>query len=92
MLPPQEASRPANQLYLRFADSTVGNLPLPAENDMQNALPTAIRFEGDAFVYEIVFSEDAPSFNDSQQLLHMAGTYRYTVDLTAKTVSLKIAS
>lgn len=84
--------RPENQLYLRFADSTVGSLPLPAENAMQSALPTAIRFEGDAFVYEVVFSENAPSFNDSQQLLHMAGTYRYTVDLAAKTVSLKIAA
>lgn len=59
---------------------------------MQSALPTAIRFEGDAFVYEVVFQENAPSFSQPQQLLHIAGTYRYTVDLTAKTVSLKIVA
>lgn len=82
--------RPVNELYLRFADSTVGSLPLPAEHDMQDALPTAIRFEGGAFIYEVVFSENAPSFSQPQQLLHIAGTYRYTVDLSAKTVSLDI--
>ena len=28
--------------------------------------------------------------NEGQSLLHLAGTYRYTVDLTAKTISLTV--
>ena len=28
--------------------------------------------------------------NEGQSLLHLAGTYRYTVDLAAKTISLTV--
>lgn len=46
-------------------------------------------FTGGTFVYTVVFSDQLLD-NEGQSLLHLAGTYRYTVDLAAKTISLTV--
>lgn len=46
-------------------------------------------FLDDALVYIVSFDDQLLS-QDGQTLLHLAGSYRYTVDLTNKTVSLVV--
>lgn len=78
-------------LLLRLPDGTLANLPLPSSNPVNVAPPDTMAFSGGTFVYTINFPEDFV-FYDSQTLLHLAGTYRYTVDLAAKTVSLTVTN
>lgn len=74
-------------LSLYLADGTLCSLPLPWSGGLGIAPPDKMWFAGDSFNYEITFS--AYSYVSDQQY-HVAGTYRYTVDLTAQTVSLDI--
>lgn len=78
-----------NELYLRFADDTLAVLPLPRSSYFGTAAPDTMEFIENTFVYKVTFQEQL-HIEDSQTLIHLAGTYRYTVDLTAKTVSLEI--
>ena len=78
-----------NALMIRFADGTQADLPLPQSYAMGVARPDSMTFSGGTFVYTVVFSDQLLD-NEGQSLLHLAGTYRYTVDLTAKTISLTV--
>lgn len=78
-------------LILRFPDGTLANLPLPSSSPVNAAPPDTMEFSGGSFVYTIDFPEDFV-FYESQVLLHLKGTYRYTVDLETKTVSLSVTS
>jgi len=75
------------ELDLYLADGTKVTLPLPWSSGMGVAPPDSMQFDGDTFVYEITFSEYSYL---SETEYHVQGTYRYTVDLTAQTVSLSI--
>ncbi|BAK98205.1 hypothetical protein OBV_10070 [Oscillibacter valericigenes Sjm18-20] len=85
---PPDANR--YSLYLYLSDRTVTPLPLPWADAINCALPDKMWFDGDTFVYEVVFTEDAPNLVSGEGFSHVKGTYRYTVDLTARTVSLEI--
>ena len=65
------------QLYLRFADGQEAHLPLPNVPDSFTIMtPATADFEGDTFTYDV----------DAGQL----GTYRYTVDLSARTIAMTV--
>lgn len=76
-------------MWLYFADGTVAALPLPSRNFVGTAPPAGMAFDGGTFTYEVVFTEDEPGM-PGEGFIHVKGTYRYTVDLSAKTVSLEI--
>lgn len=76
-------------LMIRFLDGTLAKLPLPFSNPVNIAPPDTMNFSDGRFTYEIRF-EAEDSYG--QTLYHLAGTYRYTVDLEAKTVSLSVTS
>lgn len=78
-------------LYLRFADGTLANLPLPHNALYSTGFPDTMDFAGNGFTYTITFSDQLTN-PDTGELLHLKGTYRYTVDLEAKTVSLSVTS
>lgn len=78
-----------NELYLRFADDTLAVLPLPRSSYFGTAAPDTMEFSGNTLVYKVTFP-DQLLMEESQTLIHLEGTYRYAVDLTAKTVSLEI--
>jgi VCBS repeat-containing protein len=48
-----------------------------------------MEFTGDTFVYTVRFAEELLG-DEGQFLIHLKGTYRYTVDLANKAVSLVI--
>lgn len=79
-------------LFLSFADGSVSQLPLPLSSAEVTAEPDSIWFDGNDLIYEVSFIDDLP--NDATQnagdFIHLKGTYRYTVDLDTKTVSLII--
>lgn len=77
------------QLFLRFADGTEASLPLPQAQEAATAPPDTMLFLDDALVYIVSFDDQLLS-QDGQTLLHLTGSYRYTVDLTDKTVSLVV--
>ena len=77
------------QLFLRFADGTEASLPLPQAQEAATAPPDTMLFLEDTLVYIVSF-EDQLLSQDGQTLLHLAGNYRYTVNLTDKTVSLVV--
>lgn len=77
------------QLLLRFADGTEASLPLPQAQEVGTAPPDTMLFLDGTLVYVVSF-EDQLLSQDGQTLLHLAGSYRYTVDLTDKTVSLTV--
>jgi hypothetical protein len=74
---------------MRFADSTWAYLPLPDSDVFSIATPDTMEFSGDTFTYSVRFEDEAVS-SDGQSLIHLKGTYRYTVDLANKTVALTI--
>lgn len=74
-------------LSLRFADGTQADLPLPSDGVMSIARPGSMEFQADQFIYTVQFATTEVT-NEGQSLIHLAGTYCYTVDLSAKTVSL----
>lgn len=76
-------------LWLYFADGNMAVLPLPSRNFVGTAPPASMAFDGGTFTYEVVFTEDEPGM-PGEGFVHVKGTYRYTVDLSAKTVSLEI--
>ena len=76
-------------LVLRFSDGSEASLPLPHATDMGFAQPDTLEFRDGQLLYAVTFPTQAVS-SDGQTLIHLAGTYRYTVDLAAKTVSLAI--
>lgn len=78
-------------LYLRFADGTLANLPLPHNALYSTGFPDTMDFARNGFTYTITFSDQLTN-PDTGELLHLKGTYRYTVDLEAKTVSLSVTS
>lgn len=82
----------ANSLYLSFADGSITQLPLPKSSATGTAEPDSMRFDENTLAYEITFTDDLPdeTSQDVQDFIHVKGTYRYTVDLDSKTVSLKI--
>lgn len=85
---PPDANR--YSLYLYLSDGTVAPLPLPWADAINCAPPDKMWFDGDTFVYEVVFTEDAPNLISGEGFSHVKGTYRYTVNLADKTVSLSI--
>lgn len=85
---PPDANRYSFYLYL--PGGTVAPLPLPWADDVNCAPPDKMWFDGDTFVYEVVFTKDAPNLISGEGFKHRKGTYRYTVDLASKTVSLEI--
>ena len=74
-------------LYCYFADGTEAQLPLPFASAMAIAEPQSMDITDNTLTYEITFDDNL--YLDSY--LHFAGTYVYTVDLVAKTVSLHIS-
>ena len=74
-------------LTLRFADGTDAVLPLPSDSMMSIALPESMAFQDGQFLYTVTFPTTETA---GGQLIHLAGTYHYTVDLAAKTVSLTV--
>lgn len=76
-------------LNLRFPDGTLTSLPLPFASEVAIARPNTMEFTGDTFVYTVTFSSQEVT-NEGQSLIHLAGTYRYTVDLTERMVSLTV--
>ena len=73
----------------RFADGTTTLLPLARDDYWASALPDSMEFRNGKFVYETTFTEEL-LLDEGRELIHLAGTYRYEVDLTAKTVSLTL--
>lgn len=78
-----------NALSIRFADGTRAALPLPQSYEMGVAAPDTMEFSEGTFRYTIAFSQELLT-NEGQSLLHLAGTYCYTVNLSTKTVSLTV--
>ena len=74
-------------LTLRFADGTDAVLPLPSDSMMSIAPPESMAFQNGQFLYTVTFPTTETA---GGQLIHLAGTYHYTVDLAAKTVSLTV--
>ena len=74
-------------LTLRFADGTDAYLPLPSDSMMSIAPPESMAFQNGQFLYTVTFPTTETT---GGQLIHLAGTYHYTVDLAAKTVSLTV--
>lgn len=74
-------------LYLRFPDGTLANLPLPKNNLIGTPLVDNGLFADGKFIYSVSFPE---KMMDGDILVHLKGTYRYEVDLSAKTVSLTV--
>ena len=74
-------------LTLRFADGTDAVLPLPSDSMMSIAPPESMAFQDGQFLYTVTFPTTETA---GGQLIHLAGTYHYTVDLAAKTVSLTV--
>jgi len=64
-------------------------VPRPRTNGYDSALLETIGFRDGKFVYEITFPAEEVT-NEGMTLIHLKGTYRYEVDLTAKTVSLTV--
>ena len=62
-------------MVIQFPDETEATLPLPSDYGFVTYLPTSQSFSENTFIYEI--AEDTR-------------TYRYTVNLQAKTVSLNV--
>lgn len=77
------------QLLLRFADGTEASLPLPQAQEVGTAPPDTMLFLDGTLIYVVSFEDQLLSQN-GQTLLHLAGSYRYTVNLTDKTVSLTV--
>ena len=74
-------------LTLRFADGTAAVLPLPSDSMMSIAPPESMALQDGQFLYTVTFPTTETA---GGQLVHLAGTYHYTVDLAAKTVSLAV--
>ena len=74
-------------LVLRFTDGTAAYLPLPNASYMGVAQPDSMEFQNGQFLYSVTFPTTESLGKD---LIHLAGTYRYTADLAAKTVSLSV--
>lgn len=74
-------------LYCYFADGTEAQLPLPFASAMAIAEPQSMDITDNTLTYEITFDDNLYV----NSYLHFVGTYVYTVDLTAKTVSLNIS-
>lgn len=72
--------------YVYCPDGTECQLELPANSAMGIATPDSVHFEDGKLSYKIVFTDDL--YLDSY--LHFAGTYTYTMNLAAKTLSLSI--
>lgn len=77
------------RLDIRFADGTLAQLPLPWADYPAVALPETTDYRGGFFCYDLHF-DDTTWFNDGNSINHVAGTYHYTVDLAARTVSLTV--
>lgn len=77
------------RLFLRFSDDTLTILPLPNASEAEVAPPDSMSFSEGKFVYEVLFSEELVN-SFGQFPIHLAGTYHYEVDLSAKTVSLTV--
>ena len=76
-------------LYLRFPDGALADLPLPPGTPADAPRSEDILLSGDTLTYTVTFPE--PQTDErSGALLHLQGTYRYTVDLNARTVSLRL--
>ena len=73
----------------RFADGTTALLPLARDGYWASALPDSMEFRNGKFLYETTFTDEL-LLDEGRELIHLAGTYRYEVDLTAKTVSLTL--
>ena len=69
------------QLYLRFSDGTEAQLPL-ANTPVGFAVltPSSAAFTHSGFTYDI----------DASELGFPGSVYRYTVDLTAKTIAMTV--
>jgi hypothetical protein len=65
----------------------MADLPLPWNNPVGKAAPDTMAFSAGRFTYELHFDEEAST---EDTLYHLAGTYRYEVDLAARTVSLTV--
>ena len=80
---------PDLSLWLRFTDGMIASLLLPRASGYDTALPDTMEFQNGKFIYEIVFPTEELT-NEGQSLIHLKGTYRYEVDLDARTVSLTV--
>ena len=76
-------------LYLRFPDGALADLPLPPGTPADAPRSEDILLSGDTLTYTVTFPEPQTD-KRSGALLHLQGTYRYTVDLNARTVSLRL--
>lgn len=76
-------------LYLRFPDGALADLPLPSGTPADAPRSEDILLSGDTLTYTVTFPEPQTD-KRSGALLHLQGTYRYTVDLNARTVSLRL--
>ena len=76
-------------LYLRFPDGALADLPLPSGTPADAPRSEDILLSGDTLTYTVTFPEPQTD-GESGALLHLQGTYRYTVDLEARTVSLRL--
>lgn len=76
-------------LYLRFPDGALADLPLPPGTPADAPRSEDILLSGDTLTYTVTFPEPQTD-GESGALLHLQGTYRYTVDLEARTVSLRL--
>ena len=72
-------------LRLRYPDGGVARLPLPLSEYPTIAIPDAMYFTENTFVYEMTFKENS-YYNDGISVNHLQGTYRYTVHLAKKLV------
>ena len=78
-------------LRLRYPDGGVARLPLPFNEYPEIAIPDAMYFTEDTFVYEMTFEENS-YYNDGRSVNHLQGTYRYTVHLAEKLVVEELPS
>lgn len=76
-------------LYLRFPDGALASLPLPLAEASETALPDYMDFRDGLFVYTVSFPAQLLT-DQGRTLVHLAGTYRYQVDLKERTVSLTV--
>lgn len=74
------------QLFLRFPDGSLAELPLPEVLDDTDLIGTSL-FTNGTYVYKVDFPEE---LRNGSALVHLKGTYRYEVDLTERRVTLTV--
>lgn len=76
------------QLFLRFPDGALAELPLPRADFAGTSFMDTAVFADGKFIYSVSFPSEQRG--DGDALIHLKGTYRYEVDLENRRVTLTV--